>query len=230
LNDSRVAARAAILGDQSLVLGLVSDVRRHHLEDVPAEAPQLARPEVPGLPDEVGLGLVAQLAVEVGRQRVQRLDHHPHLGQVHVARAERLAHAVPPRVYRVGQLRRLLHRSARVVSFACQPRRGRPVPGGLGDVIGDGEHSKQLRLRLGDETRPREHRGLPLGHRQVCRVDRVGLGHRRGEPVERQARRGGHTSTQAPTTDTPSRSEPLIHKGIRRLLRRELHVRVSRSV
>ena len=60
-------------------LGL-GDLRGHDLEQVPAQASELAGPELAAQGDHLGLGVCPELGVEVVGQVVEDLDHDGGLG------------------------------------------------------------------------------------------------------------------------------------------------------
>ena len=188
------------------------------LEDTAAEVAQLPRPEHPSLLDQVGLGLHDQVVTQLVGKRLQRLDDHPGLGHVQVTGTESVGGLRPRRPERGSQRRVPAYGPVRLPGLGRQPRRGRSVTGRLGDVVGGGEHPQALGLRprlINRETRSRNSCLSPVD-RNSGPIARE-LVQPTLDQVERRGVRAGHRTIQAPTTDSPRASEPLVHKGFRNL-------------
>ena len=205
---------AGLLGEQPLVRGLVGDLGGEVLEDTAAEVPQLSRPERPG-------------PARPGRPRPSRAGRHP--GRREAPRRLRRPPGPGP-----GSHRR--HQAPRRSAFHFDPRDAanaacrRTVPWlsrvrVANQVAVDRSPVESAMSSEAASTRSRSASARLINReirsRSSCfssTVRNSGLiaassSNPRIEPVERLGVRAGHRTIQAPTTDSPMTSEPLVHKG-----------------
>ena len=145
---SRVAAWARVSSASSRWYSASSAISGARCSRTPRPRWRSSRgPNDRGLLDQVGLGLHDQVVTQLLGQRLQRLDDHPGLGQVQVAGTQRVGGLRPLRPERRSQRRVPAYGPVVVPGLGRQPRRGGPVTGRLGDVVGGSEHPEPLGLR-----------------------------------------------------------------------------------
>ncbi len=208
---------SAFLVQEPLVVGLFGDVGGQVLQDAGPEGPQLPRPELVGLGDQQRLGLGQQVLAEILGQCLQRLADHPGLGQVHRRTPERGAHLGPALVQGCCEPGVGPDPAGSVTGRGGQPGRRRPVAGGLGDVVGGGQHPELLGLGAGDHPRQPHQQLLLLTGPAELRRDPSQVVQPTVDPSQGLGVGGGHGTSQPSTTDRGPGSEPLIHKGFREM-------------
>ncbi len=189
---------------------LLTDLGGHDVQDPPAQDPQLPRPEVGCLRDQVGLGGREDLGPDLlGRQLVQRMADHPRLGQIHLTATQRDTHLGPAAVQRLGQ-GEVAPVGTEVPAGVMGQERGH-VPSTLGqrDIVG-GRHQPQPQgSELGLHLSEPQHRvplvtGIHEHHLDVgglLQCDRHRVGARQHRVHRSTIEDRTHHAPPAPTTD-----------------------------